>query len=318
MSNPLFHNIPPVTKAIYFLLMTFFTGAFMVFIGMMVIAWMSGTGMDAIEGLMQEPDNPDYLPVIRILTTMNQIGAFLVASYFFARVFGKESIEGFYFKKFDLKLWLIIPVTMLAASPIIDITMRFNNWIIPEGSWVESWFKPMEESAAELTDALLQMDDPMMLLINLIMIAVLPALGEEIAFRGILQNQVAKATGNIHLAVWISAILFSAYHLQFYGFIPRMLLGAFFGYLVVWTGSIWPSIIAHFVNNASAVLVVYFTQEDIGFNQEVLSSEEAPGLSIIAFGILIFSIGLFLVWRDSKWLQIKDRYLSWKKIPIDV
>ena len=89
------------------------------------------------------------------------------------------------------------------------------------------------------------------LLINMVMIGVIPAIGEEFLFRGALQKIFSEWTKNKHLGIWISAILFSAMHLQFYGFIPRMLLGALFGYTLLWTGSLWIPIFGHFVNNGT-------------------------------------------------------------------
>ena len=95
------------------------------------------------------------------------------------------------------------------------------------------------------------------LIFNIILIAIIPALGEELFFRGALQG-VMKAWKGAKLAIWITAIIFSAIHLQFYGFVPRMLLGAFFGYLLFWSENIWLPIIAHFVNNVLAVIFYYF------------------------------------------------------------
>jgi membrane protease YdiL (CAAX protease family) len=85
---------------------------------------------------------------------------------------------------------------------------------------------------------------------------VIPAIGEEFFFRGGIQNIISDKK-NIHVAVWVSAFVFSAIHMQFYGFIPRMLLGGMYGYLLFWSGSLWLPVIAHFVNNGMAVLVYY-------------------------------------------------------------
>jgi len=299
------------------MLMTLFTGAFLVFIGMMFISGMSGSSLESIEQVFKEPDNPSFLSVLRILTTLNQIGAFLVATWLFMRVFGKDSVEGLYFKSFNPKLWLIIPLAMLSASPVIDVFMHLNNWFIPEGSWVEAMFKPMEDEGAVITQALLTMDDPGTLIFNLLIIAVLPAIGEELAFRGVLQNQIAKSTKNIHTAIWISAFIFSAYHMQFYGFIPRLLLGAFFGYLVVWTGSIWPSIIAHLVNNTSAIVAMYYAQssEDLNLG-ELPQMDASPDFLFAGIGAIILTLCLFLVWRENKWNEIKERYLAWSRMDL--
>src|SRR5207344_1198984 len=99
------------------------------------------------------------------------------------------------------------------------------------------------------------------LAINLFIIAFLPALGEELFFRGMMQKLFSQLTKNNHLAIIITSIIFSAIHLQFYGFLPRMVLGIFLGYLLVWSGSLWLPILAHFVNNASAVLFTFLDNQ---------------------------------------------------------
>jgi membrane protease YdiL (CAAX protease family) len=90
------------------------------------------------------------------------------------------------------------------------------------------------------------------LFVSFLSIAIIPAICEELVFRGVMLPLLAKITRNIHAAVWITAMLFSLIHVQFYGFLPRMIMGALLGYFVVWSGSLWTSILAHFINNASA------------------------------------------------------------------
>ena len=82
-------------------------------------------------------------------------------------------------------------------------------------------------------------------------------------FRGCLQTILLKWMRNKHTAIWITAILFSAFHMEFFGFLPRLLLGALFGYFVAWSGSIWPSVWGHFVNNGTAVIVTYLSQHKL-------------------------------------------------------
>ena len=95
------------------------------------------------------------------------------------------------------------------------------------------------------------------LVVNLIIVALLAAVGEELLFRGSMQNIFLEWTKNKHAAVWITAVLFSALHAQFYGFLPRMLLGVVLGYLYIWSGSLWLSMLFHFLNNGLAVLFSY-------------------------------------------------------------
>ena len=126
-------------------------------------------------------------------------------------------------------------------------------------SSIETWMRNSESQANEITEAFLSTKSIGGLIGNIFIVAVLPAIGEELLFRGLLQGLIKKMTGNFHWAIWVTAALFSALHLQFFGFLPRMLLGAFFGYLLEWTGTLWLPVIAHFINNASGVVIFFFT-----------------------------------------------------------
>jgi hypothetical protein len=145
-------------------------------------------------------------------------------------------------------------------------------------------------------------------LVNLFVVAVLPALGEELLFRGALQGTLLKHTKNIHLSIWVSAALFSAIHMQFFGFFPRMILGAMFGYLVVWGGSLWYSIWAHFINNAAMVLLMYFIyKEKLDADLETLGGNDGDWMYVVASVL----IGGLLLWlfkentgrEDSKYFS---------------
>jgi membrane protease YdiL (CAAX protease family) len=126
-----------------------------------------------------------------------------------------------------------------------------------------------------------------------IIIAVLPAIGEEFTFRGWLQPAFEKATGNPHIAIWVSAFLFSAFHFQFFGFVPRLLLGAMFGYMMYWSGNLWVPIVAHFVNNGFSVVMMYLHQlKLVDFDAE--SSEALPLIYVIPFAILFGFLMFFL------------------------
>jgi hypothetical protein len=125
---------------------------------------------------------------------------------------------------------------------------------------------------------------------NLVLVAIIPAIGEELVFRGVLQKLFGEWTKNKFMGIWISAILFSAMHLQFYGFIPRMLLGALLGYSLLWTGSIWIPILGHFVNNAFAVLLTYLEQRG-----KISSSIETLGTSSDTRQVVLVSFVLVII-----------------------
>jgi hypothetical protein len=119
-----------------------------------------------------------------------------------------------------------------------------------------------------------------------------------------MQRQLVKRIGNIHLAIWVTAILFSAMHGQFLGFIPRMILGAVLGYLYVWSGSLWVPIFGHFVNNAFAVIVAYFVNiETISPETETIGSESGEWMYVMASAIVLISM-LYAVYRNKDDLKI--------------
>ena len=120
--------------------------------------------------------------------------------------------------------------------------------------------KAKESEAMRMTYLFLKVNGFGDFLINLFTIALVPAVAEELMFRGGVQRAFNRMFNNPHVAIWLAAFLFSAIHMQFYGFLPRLLLGALFGYIYVWTGSLWYAIFAHFINNAYAVCYAWYLQ----------------------------------------------------------
>ena len=155
---------------------------------------------------------------------------------------------------------LIAFLFAVAALPMISMLADWNNGIeLPTFlASVEEMMRQMEEQAKVLTERFLQTSSVGMMVANLFVMALLPAICEEMMFRGWLQRVLGKSV-NYHTAIWVSAVVFSAIHFQFYGFIPRMLIGAALGYLYHYTGSLWASILAHFVNNAAAVVFAFLS-----------------------------------------------------------
>ena len=169
----------------------------------------------------------------------------------------------------------IAVLLMISALPLINVLAYWNNMIkLPESlHFIEVYFREYEEIAALLTERFLQADNIVVLFINLGLMALLPALAEELSFRGVLQQLISgDSNKKIHVAIWVSAFIFSAIHMQFYGFIPRMLMGALFGYAFVWTGTLWVPIVMHFVNNSIAVISYYILSRNTQVDMEVMET----------------------------------------------
>jgi membrane protease YdiL (CAAX protease family) len=168
-------------------------------------------------------------------------------------------------------------------------------------SGVEDWMKNMEENAMELTELFLDTKSIGGFLFNIFMIAVLPAIGEELMFRGVLQKQFSDWFRNNHMAIWFTAFLFSAMHMQFYGFLPRFFLGVIFGYLFFWSGSIWLPIIAHFINNTIAV-TVYFLINNGKINESVeeIGTTGHGSLIYLPISIILIAVILFQIYKQEE------------------
>jgi len=149
----------------------------------------------------------------------------------------------------------------------------------------ESWAREKEEELRRVTEFLTVFESHWEFLLGFIVIAILPAVGEELIFRGIIQNKLHIYFKNIHLAIWISAILFSGFHVQFYGFVPRLLLGGLFGYIYYWSRNLWYPIIGHFINNGFTLIMIYLYQIDktkINIEQE----DAYPTTVILVFAMI--------------------------------
>jgi uncharacterized protein len=203
---------------------------------------------------------------LKFLQLVQSIGLFIIPSLLLAFLFG-ESVFGYLNldKVPYLRSVILAVLIIFVANPIINLAGEINSKLtLPAGlSGLENWMRSTEEAAAQLTKLFLKTESLGGLLFNIFMIALIPAIGEEYLFRGVIQRIFKEWTKNDHWAIWISAILFSALHFQFYGFLPRVILGAMFGYLFVMSENLWLPVIAHFINNAAAVVAYYLYGEGI-------------------------------------------------------
>lgn len=252
-------------------------------------------------------NNPITINLLKYMQTVLSLGIFLVPPIIIAYLFNGS--VGRYLKMnpdFKFSMVLIAFSLILIANPAINFlgslneNMRLPGWM----SGIEAKMKEMEENAAFLLEKFMDVKTTGGLLFNLLMIAVIPAFGEEFLFRGVIQRIFSDWTRNYHWGIWISAILFSALHMQFYGFVPRVVLGALFGYMLVWSGSIWVPVLAHFFNNAAGVIGLYLINrgtidpaiEDIGSGAEQLP--------IVVVSFALTGLFLFLAYKQKKEPQI--------------
>ena len=270
--------------------------------------------------LFPQPLSVDALKWVQLIQTT---ALFLLPPLLMAFLWTKQPLEWLKLKTEtrDARgygLWAIF--LMLMALPAINLLGYFNQQMSLPAFLepLEQWMKTAEANAAHLTEQFLSVTTFDGLIINILLMALLPAVSEELTFRGVLQrliqtqtNEATKRGGKrVHVAIWCTAILFSAIHMQFYGFLPRMLMGALFGYALVWTGSMWIPILMHFTNNAMAV-ILYFTATRAGWEMEKVDSigtNDTPWLGVIS--IVLTIVGVYAFRRSTTMSNASSRISS--------
>jgi membrane protease YdiL (CAAX protease family) len=190
---------------------------------------------------------------------------FIVPANAYSHLFSDNTFVFFEFKKPNLVFLFFAALLWLFTLPIISFLADINNKIAFPTSFagLENSFRLAEARTENATRFLLNVTSFSGLMVNLLVIAVVAAIAEELIFRGIIQKLLFEQSKNIHLAIWLTALVFSLFHLQFFAIIPRIVLGAALGYTFYWSKSIWVPIFFHFINNASIVLASYLFQKKL-------------------------------------------------------
>jgi membrane protease YdiL (CAAX protease family) len=211
--------------------------------------------------LISDPENvPNGWNAMMILQGTVHFFSYLFPALLYWLLIERKTLSDFQSSEAPpTKSWLLAFLLVLVFMPVNSKFIEWNAAMtFPESlSGLEQWMRDKEDQLAMLTKFLTNYTGFGQLLIALFVVAWLPACGEEILFRGVIQKKLSQHWGNVHMGIWVSAAIFSAIHFQFYGFIPRMLLGALFGYLYYWTGSLWISICAHLLNNGFVLVMMY-------------------------------------------------------------
>lgn len=247
-------------------------------------------GLEDVAKMLQNPQQyPNSWWYLMLLQAIAHPFTFLIPGVIYWRWSEQHRVEDFVRR--PLPSYLLLAISLL----IMIAFMPFNSWIIewngnlhlPQGlSRIEEWMRRKEDEVAAMTRFLTDFSSVTELSVALTVIAVIPAIGEEVLFRGIIQRKIFHKIGDMHFSIWATAALFSATHLQFYGFVPRMLLGAMLGYMYAWTRNLWTPIFAHFVNNAAIVVVVYLS------HHQAIDFDMAKSASSVSWPSALVSLAL--------------------------
>jgi uncharacterized protein len=292
MAFTAFRDMKPLSQLMFSIFVVI--ASFLAFMVLSLVIAIPLFGLDSMLSIptIDELNNPDSIRILKYFQVVQSIGVFIIPPFILGWLFHGKVAEYLNLNKtITLASVILVLVLSFAASPFINFIGEFNaNMQLPGWlSGVESWMKNAEDKAAEITEAFLKVETTGGLLFNIFMIAFLPAIGEELLFRGVIQRIFTNWTRNYHWGIWITALLFSALHMQFYGFIPRMFLGVLFGYLLVWSGSMWLPIIAHFINNAVAVVAMYMIDKNLLSNEieEIGTTSDSYYMAVVSLVLIV-------------------------------
>lgn len=269
LSTSLRHNFISVSPPAKLVLLGLLVLGFMLFgslLAMVIAMQLYSLDIAQLMGIMNNP-SAESLNVIKFFQISQSVFMFILPSIIAAWFFSERTAEYIRIKKVPSAITItLVMLSIASAIPFLNKITELNMQMDLPVSFdrIEKIMKSMEESAGRLTELFLVTQSTSDLIVNFIMIAILPAIGEELLFRGVIQRLFAEWTRNAHVAILITAFLFSFIHFQFYGFLPRFMLGIFFGYLMVWSGSIWVPMAAHLFNNGMAVIYYHFTSQPVG------------------------------------------------------
>ncbi len=293
MKNPLFVNSHPFTKILFLLFIIVVSFTIFLIIGLITAIPFFGINLSSFKEALNI-NNPENIGLIKYMQFIQHLGIFVVPPFVAAYIFSKKpgNYLGAENVNNNILLFVVAVGIILFAIPIINYTGVINSELkLPASlSGFEAKIKAAEESAAKMTEAFLNVHTFGGLLINLIIVALLPAVGEEFLFRGVLLKLLKEWTKNKHAAILITAFLFSAVHFQFYGFLPRFLLGALFGYLFIWSGNIWIPVTVHFVNNGLAVILYYFAKGSEIYEQADKIGSDTTSLPVLIASVIFMTV----------------------------
>jgi membrane protease YdiL (CAAX protease family) len=234
---------------------------------------------------------------------LNHLAMFSLSALIFAYWIRKEGWKSYFDTlSVDFDLLFKFVIVLFLAYPLIAVSaLALEQIDLPE------WMVSIDEESIDSLMKMLQMDGIGDLIINLIIIALIPAIGEELLFRGVIQRELVKKMKNPHIAIFLASAIFSGFHMQIQGFLPKLIIGLVLGYAYYWTKSIWYPMFIHFVNNGLQTLLLFFMGDKLEATQK---TAEKPEILYLIIGVII---SCFLCYRLAKHIktQIDEKNIEY-------
>ena len=272
-------------------------GIFTIFsaIGMSILSSITGISIFDVSNISKWSANPKMLVYVRGMLLVQFLGLFLIPTLLFAYFSDPNPLQYIGIKKPVKPIyWVLGIASLLIAIPLVEYTGLVNRQV-NFGS-AQKWMQNMEDEAMQQIKFMLGKQTIGELAKNLVFISLFAGIGEELFFRGVLQRLFIKAFKNPWVGILITAFLFSALHVQFFGFIPRFLLGILLGAVYWYSGSLLTAMIAHFVYDAFFIILAYFQPQIIDDTEGAMFN----GSSQIILALASAALVALIVWLMKK------------------
>lgn len=222
-----------------------------------LLAWKAITGVQLTD-ITEAMKNPAYSNASKISQAISALVGFLLPAWVTASMLNRQPANLLGFKgSISVKQTGLVVFIMLAGMAVSSSLGYLGHNLPYPSSWI-AYFDKLEKAYTDQVIAILGLNSPADFIFSLVVMAFLPALCEETLFRGGFQNFLTRSTGKPWIAIVTVSIIFSVVHLSGYGFPARLFLGIVLGAIYYYSGRLWLSILAHFLNNAIALSAIYY------------------------------------------------------------
>lgn len=307
MLSRFLRSAPPILQLL--MLFLFASVSSLLFMSAGQLIGMQIWGINAFDTeLLSDYTNPDALACLKLVTMFYHLGFFILPSLIFAQRLSTPDSDFLMIRKRpDFVNTTLCVGAVLCTFFIINWLIHINE-MIPLGGELGQRLQELHQESITMSENMLSANGFGNLAFNLLVLAIIPAVGEELMFRGMFIKLLTRSTKNIHVGIWLTAILFGLIHLQFYNMLAIVFMGALFGYLLIWTGNIWVPILAHFLNNTVTVILSYLIYNE--HLPEDFDMFQGNYISLAVSGVL-FIVLLFVIHKNSRWQAIKHEYLNY-------
>ncbi len=294
-------GLRPAEKFLFSVVILFILLLVFQFLGVFLAAWIYDFRVSELLA-MDTYEDASYVAASKLIQILSSLGSFVLPAFLFSYLFEGDLFSYYKFRNpTGMAPMLLVILMMVSVIPFINYMAEINMKMELPIKALDQMLRTLENAAEEMMVAFTATKSIGGLLVNLLMIGVIAAVGEELIFRGLIQRLMTDMIKNVHVAILVTALLFSAFHFQFFSFLPRFVLGIILGYLMYRGQSIWYPILAHFVNNAMGVVYYYFNSRGRADDmlEEIGTSTLIPVAAVISLTLFLF-FGLIWYYQTER------------------